>query len=536
VLVTPEQFAQIFADDIDSPLSQQFVPLISQSIRQQCQSYLEEDSSPGMGQNPPAPVHPFPEGPTMSLEDIRIIIKLDVNVGTFHLHDQFEWPLFAPNAPSPEEFAHQLSLDLGFPQEYISVIAHEIRQQLCLARINFEESAHVGPVVGAAPAATGPVPGITPPHLSVLGPQGSALNASYQSEHIQEGDWIQSESSEKGGREKSKRKRNRQGASYSSQSLNLSGNPSHSGMSQNAASIHWQHGGPAGGTSNSSSGSNSRTMMPPSHPSRIPYRNYTPTAEEQATFSQFAYGAGGVYLGGPQTPTQSQTQAQTPTQSHHPNPYQNQLQLPFQSTHYSSQFGGANVPQQQQQQQQQQHPAHLSMHFANSGPGSSCSTDNQGSGSTIGAHMQHNHMSSASQKKEKRKQRDPPIIDTELVAKQVELMQQSADLLNNPGGGELINTANGNIIDLSDSRGISPPKKHRGFGASANMFNADGSIDVGEFRLVWRCSWCLLSGRYTPTLRKGPLGSKTLCNACGIWYSKHGSLPQDRYQENADCV
>ena len=54
----------------------------------------------------------------------------------------------------------------------------------------------------------------------------------------------------------------------------------------------------------------------------------------------------------------------------------------------------------------------------------------------------------------------------------------------------------------------SPPKRHRGFGASANKFNEDGQLEVGEFREKWRCSWCLLSGKFTPTLRRGPMGSK----------------------------
>lgn len=80
----------------------------------------------------------------------------------------------------------------------------------------------------------------------------------------------------------------------------------------------------------------------------------------------------------------------------------------------------------------------------------------------------------------------------------------------------------------------SPPKRHRGFGASANRFNESGSLDLGEFRAKWRCAWCLLSGKFTPTLRKGPMGSRTLCNACGIWYGKHGNLPADRYQEHAN--
>ncbi|KAJ3094796.1 hypothetical protein HDU96_001459, partial [Phlyctochytrium bullatum] len=79
-------------------------------------------------------------------------------------------------------------------------------------------------------------------------------------------------------------------------------------------------------------------------------------------------------------------------------------------------------------------------------------------------------------------------------------------------------------------------KKHRGFGASANVFNKDGSKDVGPYRKAFYCHWCFLSGKYTPTLRKGPTGIKSLCNACGIWYGKHGILPEERFQYHADQV
>ncbi|KAI8816217.1 uncharacterized protein EV422DRAFT_298851 [Fimicolochytrium jonesii] len=81
--------------------------------------------------------------------------------------------------------------------------------------------------------------------------------------------------------------------------------------------------------------------------------------------------------------------------------------------------------------------------------------------------------------------------------------------------------------------GPPPPSLHRGFGASARQYNFDGSANVSEFRLKWRCRWCLCSGKYTPALRKGPLGAKTLCNACGMWYNRHGYLPKDRYREHA---
>ena len=68
------------------------------------------------------------------------------------------------------------------------------------------------------------------------------------------------------------------------------------------------------------------------------------------------------------------------------------------------------------------------------------------------------------------------------------------------------------ITDLPQS--TSPPKNHRGFGASAQKFNSDGTLDVGEFRSKWRCSWCLLSGKFTPTLRKGPMGGKVALQIC----------------------
>ncbi|TPX69760.1 hypothetical protein SpCBS45565_g02193 [Spizellomyces sp. 'palustris'] len=81
---------------------------------------------------------------------------------------------------------------------------------------------------------------------------------------------------------------------------------------------------------------------------------------------------------------------------------------------------------------------------------------------------------------------------------------------------------------------VAPPQNHRGFGASARQYNMDGSAYVSEFRRTWRCRWCLCSGQYTPALRKGPLGAKTLCNACGMWYNRHGYLPKDRYREHAN--
>lgn len=97
--------------------------------------------------------------------DWRVLIKLDLQVGLVHLVDQFEWP-FTPDPyafsacldsddsstpqknafslnPTPESFSRQLCSDLGIGGEFVSMIAHSIREQLCFARLNFEEALKV---------------------------------------------------------------------------------------------------------------------------------------------------------------------------------------------------------------------------------------------------------------------------------------------------------------------------------------------------------------------------------------------------------
>ncbi|KAJ3117639.1 hypothetical protein HDU96_006069 [Phlyctochytrium bullatum] len=85
-------------------------------------------------------------------------------------------------------------------------------------------------------------------------------------------------------------------------------------------------------------------------------------------------------------------------------------------------------------------------------------------------------------------------------------------------------------------------KMHRGFGASANVFNKDGTKAIGPKPVnaaehqAFCCPWCFIPGKYTPTLRKGPPGIKKVCNACGIFYGKNGILPEDRFQQYAAQV
>ncbi|KAF8903075.1 hypothetical protein CPB84DRAFT_1835950 [Gymnopilus junonius] len=62
-------------------------------------------------------------------EDMRILIRLDIIVGSVKLDDQFEWDLDNPTA-SPEDFAEVYTQELGLGGEFKTAIAHSIREQV----------------------------------------------------------------------------------------------------------------------------------------------------------------------------------------------------------------------------------------------------------------------------------------------------------------------------------------------------------------------------------------------------------------------
>ncbi|KAF9153573.1 Chromatin structure remodeling complex protein sfh1 [Linnemannia schmuckeri] len=108
-LMTPEKFAEILCDDLD--LNQaKFVPEIAQSLRNQIAEF-----------EPVAEVQVPTEGS-------RVTIQLDIHVGGINLRDRFEWDVGSDL--TPEEFAKQLAADLGVGGEFVSIISHEIHEQL----------------------------------------------------------------------------------------------------------------------------------------------------------------------------------------------------------------------------------------------------------------------------------------------------------------------------------------------------------------------------------------------------------------------
>lgn len=62
-------------------------------------------------------------------EELRILVKLDITLDTLNLTDTIEWDLSDPHN-NPENFAETLCVDLGLPGEFITAVAHSIREQV----------------------------------------------------------------------------------------------------------------------------------------------------------------------------------------------------------------------------------------------------------------------------------------------------------------------------------------------------------------------------------------------------------------------
>lgn len=61
-------------------------------------------------------------------DEMRILIKLNITIGSITLVDQFEWEINNP-LNSPEEFARSMARDLSLSGEFTTAIAHCIREQ-----------------------------------------------------------------------------------------------------------------------------------------------------------------------------------------------------------------------------------------------------------------------------------------------------------------------------------------------------------------------------------------------------------------------
>ena len=62
-------------------------------------------------------------------------------------------------------------------------------------------------------------------------------------------------------------------------------------------------------------------------------------------------------------------------------------------------------------------------------------------------------------------------------------------------------------------------------------------VDAGGRRNGRACSNCGCTSHATPLMRRGPNGVRSLCNACGLWYARRGTMrPVEGGPVNSDAV
>lgn len=101
----------------DLKLDQSFLPAIINAIKDQVQSY----------QNTGTMAQALED--TSLLEEARIPVRLNVNVGNVFLIDQIEWAISSPLSDA-DLFASHLCSELGLGGTFATIISHNIREQV----------------------------------------------------------------------------------------------------------------------------------------------------------------------------------------------------------------------------------------------------------------------------------------------------------------------------------------------------------------------------------------------------------------------
>ena len=124
-MLTPEYFAHQIASDFDSPISAQFIPFIADAIRKQVEEYgmaIENDPTPQENWTDHEKVVEPVDEEEAGFGDLRIVVKLDIHVGSLYLKDQFEWPLFSTNFVTAEQFARIYGAELGIGGQFVALV------------------------------------------------------------------------------------------------------------------------------------------------------------------------------------------------------------------------------------------------------------------------------------------------------------------------------------------------------------------------------------------------------------------------------
>ncbi len=129
--ITPEAFARTFCNDVDLPI----VPWV-ETIAAQIRAQLEEAVDYSMFETDE-------EYEERREGECRVILSIDVQIGTYHLSDHIEWDLLSPL--TPEAFTTQLCGELGLSGEAHPLIAHAIHEELTRHKKDAVEWGVLGP-------------------------------------------------------------------------------------------------------------------------------------------------------------------------------------------------------------------------------------------------------------------------------------------------------------------------------------------------------------------------------------------------------
>lgn len=166
-VVSIDIFAQQLVEDFgfEGPAANHVLEQIRFQMTEQLQDFyphvhVEEDAL-----DPELPYHAYKN------DEMRIVIRLNITIGAHTLVDQFEWDINNP-LNSPEEFAYHMAHDLSLSGEFITAIAHCIREQTQL----FTRSLHIvgHPFDGRPVEDADLVASLLSPVSSVLRPQQQA--------------------------------------------------------------------------------------------------------------------------------------------------------------------------------------------------------------------------------------------------------------------------------------------------------------------------------------------------------------------------
>ncbi|CAG8710575.1 3803_t:CDS:2, partial [Acaulospora colombiana] len=123
-LITPNHFALLFCADLHLD------PAYAEQIANQIRAQLEENGATAALD---LPVNTEREGEILHEDDAgpgdcRVVLQIDVQIGTKHLLDHIEWDL--RSSLTPEEFTKLFCADVGLTSEAMPMVAHAIHEEM----------------------------------------------------------------------------------------------------------------------------------------------------------------------------------------------------------------------------------------------------------------------------------------------------------------------------------------------------------------------------------------------------------------------